>query len=125
VENGKLSKQHEVKKIITTPIDFHPKLEKISTVISIKGINEDFSHPDGFQVTFYGETYAMGDYVEIVNLYGVDEKQYVDEIISTITPGSSWLITGEYIIDMRTATMTVFPGVYQVISETGKLRCNI
>ena len=99
-----------------TAISFDPKLELISTVISIRAINDDFTHPDGFQVTFYGECFALGNNVEIVNLYKKNEKHHVEELVSTVTPGSSWLVTGEHLIDMRYNHITLFAYSYQAIT---------
>ncbi len=106
-----------MKKIINkTAIVFDPKLEQISTVVSIRAINDDFSHSNGFQVTFYGECFALGNSVEIVNLYKKNEKQYVDELVSTVIPGSSWLITGEHHIDMKYDHITLFAYSYQAVT---------
>ena len=98
------------------PIEYHPKLEQISIVVTIRQICEDFTHSDGFQVTFYGEAYALGHSVEIVNLYKKSEQQHVDTLVSTIIPGTTWLITGEHLIDMKYDSMILFPDSYQAVT---------
>ena len=96
-------------------IEFKPELESISVVVQIKETNDDISHPDGFQVAFLGESYTLGYDIDIINLLSSDQKDYVDELISTILPGTIWLITGEYILDMGRNILIVFPSEYQPV----------
>ena len=97
-------------------IEFKTELESISMVVKIKETYDDISHPDGFQVGFLGESYTLGYDIDIINLLSSDQKDYVDELISTILPNTIWLITGDYILEMdRSKALTVFPSEYQPV----------
>lgn len=98
-----------------TAIDITSEQEKISILVEIEKISDDFSHPDGFQVDIYGKSHTLNFYVNIVNLFKPDEKKSVDELVSTVVPGTLWLITGGPLILIDQGVVVIFPDSYQPI----------
>lgn len=98
-----------------TAIDITSVQEQISILVEIEKISGDFSHPDGFQVDIYGKSHTLDFYMNMVNLFKPEEKQRVDELVSTVVPGTLWLIIGEPIILIDQEVVIIFPNSYQSI----------
>jgi hypothetical protein len=88
--------------------------EKISIVIEVEKVDQDIDHSDGFQVDIYGKSNIDG-YVNCVSLFKSDEKALAQKLVSTVRPGTEWLVTGEPLILIHLGITVIQVHFYQAV----------
>jgi hypothetical protein len=88
--------------------------EKISMVVQVEMVDQDINHPDGFQVDIYGKS-NMDGYINCVSLFKSDEKALAQKLVSTVRPGTEWLVTGEPLILIHLGITVIQAHFYQAV----------
>jgi len=88
--------------------------ETISIIVEVETVDPDIDHPEGFQVDIYGKS-DVEDYVNCVSIFKSDEKALAQKLVTTVRPGTVWLVTGEPMVLMHMGITVIQAHYYQAV----------